>query len=609
METWLHYGNIPPAQLAQNPLLVATFDALACDELFDVVIDVLVTVFRVYNSDDANMPVVQLVVPRVMTLAARFRQAVADEDIDVARGLCRVFTEMAESFMELLVQPVEMNQLAVVEMVMECTSHPDPEIYAIPFNFWYRFLMRMDKLQEPHKAAVVTKYTACLSRLVDCSVKNMHYPPGYASWPEDRREDQRRLRNDLADTLDDCTRVLGAVPVLQHICTLFTRQLQLYQQATQQAGAAGGEDLDGWQGVEACMYAARSIARQVDDKEAQVMPQIVQVIPQLQGTHHLLRYTSTLTVGSYSSWIAANHAQHLSPLFTFVVNGLTDKRVAPASAMATKKLCKSCGAVMGEPVLNMLTPMIVAPSCSLPIKDQLWVLEGLCSVIAQLPLDVGMRCLANLVKPIADRLNALVSSQPPGSDKEVVREFERLTASIRSINPKEGTACLPQGATHPVVSLFTSLWPIFNAVLAAKGTSGTVVENLCRCYKHSLRTGGKGMAVALPPMITQLVGAYSQHPHSPYLYAASICIGEYGKDQQFVGPLMEMSRAMALKTFSVLKTFDDFTAHPDVVEEFFYLIERLIKSCPKPLVESGMLPALVQAAVVGLPVQQREASR
>jgi transportin-3 len=303
-----------------------------------------------------------------MTLAVRFRQAVAEEDVDCARGLCRVFTEMAESFMELLVQPVEMNQLAVVEMVMECAAHYDPEIYSITFNFWYRFLMRLVALEEPSKTAVINKYRPVLMRLVDSCVRSMHYPEGYAQWLEDKQDDQRRLRNDLADTLDDCTRVLGPTPVLQHIHSLFNQQLQLYQQAKQAAGAAAGEEVEGWQGVEACMYASRSIGRQVPDTEAVVLPHLMAIVPQLQGTHHLLRYTSTLTVGGYASWIAAHHTEHLSSLFTFVINGLSDKRVAPASAMAIKKLCKACGAVMGEPVLNMLTPMVTAPSCSLPLK-------------------------------------------------------------------------------------------------------------------------------------------------------------------------------------------------------------------------------------------------
>lgn len=33
-----------------------------------------------------------------------------------------------------------------------------------------------------------------------------------------------------------------------------------------------------------------------------------------------------------------------------------------------------------------------------------------------------------------------------------------------------------------------------------------------------------------------------------------------------------------------LQTLDDFTANPDVVEEFFYLVGRFIDYCPEPLV-------------------------
>ena len=75
--------------------------------------------------------------------------------------------------------------------------------------------------------------------------------------------------------------------------------------------------------------------------------------------------------------------------------------------------------------------------------------------------------------------------------------------------------------------------------------------------------------------------------------------------------LIKMVQQFAVKTFSegMLRTLEDFTQKPDIVEEFFYLIERMLKCCPQGLLESGMLPTPVQAATVGMPVQQREASR
>ncbi|CAM9364111.1 unnamed protein product, partial [Hapterophycus canaliculatus] len=56
-------------------------------------------------------------------------------------------------------------------------------------------------------------------------------------------------------------------------------------------------------------------------------------------------------------------------------------------------------------------------------------------------------------------------------------------------------------------------------------------------------------------------------------------------------------------------TLDDFTANPDVVEEFFYLIGRFINYCPDPLVSSPLLSSVVRCGMVGLQLQHREAQR
>ena len=77
-----------------------------------------------------------------------------------------------------------------------------------------------------------------------------------------------------------------------------------------------------------------------------------------------------------------------------------------------------------------------------------------------------------------------------------MQELERLTAIIRSTCP--GGMSLPAdggssggGAQqHPLVPMFQGLWPILQAVGSRYSASATVAENVCRVYKHALRTGG-----------------------------------------------------------------------------------------------------------------------
>ena len=41
---------------------------------------------------------------------------------------------------------------------------------------------------------------------------------------------------------------------------------------------------------------------------------------------------------------------------------------------------------------------------------------------------------------------------------------------------------------HPVLEVFANLWPVFEAVSIKMKTSHLVIEKLCRCYKHAMRS-------------------------------------------------------------------------------------------------------------------------
>ena len=70
-------------------------------------------VLRCYDSSQANMPIVMVMVPRVMALKPRLAAAQAEEDDDVAQGLCRLFTEMGEAYMSLIASEQDFNQMTV----------------------------------------------------------------------------------------------------------------------------------------------------------------------------------------------------------------------------------------------------------------------------------------------------------------------------------------------------------------------------------------------------------------------------------------------------------------------------------------------------------------
>jgi len=70
-----------------------------------------------------------------------------------------------------------------------------------------------------------------------------------------------------------------------------------------------------------------------------------------------------------------------------------------------------------------------------------------------------------------------------------------------------------------------------------------------------------------------------------------------------------MVAALATTVFSFLRTLEELTNYPDVVEEFFYLMGRMVTYCPDPVVASPLLRSLVQCAVVGMQLQHSGANK
>jgi transportin-3 len=70
-----------------------------------------------------------------------------------------------------------------------------------------------------------------------------------------------------------------------------------------------------------------------------------------------------------------------------------------------------------------------------------------------------------------------------------------------------------------------------------------------------------------------------------------------------------MVAAMATTAFSFLRTLEELTNHPDVVEEFFYLMGRMMSHCPDPLARSPLLQSLFQCAVVGMQLDHHGANK
>lgn len=502
--------------------------------------------------------------------------------------------------MSLILSNQNMEASQLVEWVLRCSSIADTEIAGITLHFWYRMVLDLESV-EPYefRQDLVDRYAPYLLQLLDtCATNLMIYPPDFSDVSEDRVDDINRDRFYVTETIEDCCRLLGGQVVLHRLGTMLKTECH----------RVGQNILTEWQGIESSLTCIQALSKFTPNDEAEFLPLCFEVIPQLPANVHALRFTASKFIGKYASWLAA-HPILLQPLLPYLAQGLSIPQCAPAAAIAIKELCECSNQQMsmGEPVLQLYL-QITESTGLLDLKDELEVLEGVCRAISRQVIDTRQDwsvSLQRIVQPIGTRLVAKIADPNCSPRKDIIPELDRLTVVIRFLS-------LPQGdsKTHPVIELLQSSWSLLDAASNRFPQDTALAEKVCRLHKHAIRAcGAVAFAPMLEPLMEQLIRRFETSRQAPFLYAASICVAEYGRDPNYSASLFHLVNSMATVAFTFLRNLEDLTRHPDVVEELFYLMGRMVSHCPEPLVMSPLLHSLFQCAVVGMQLEHREANK
>ncbi|CAM9622957.1 unnamed protein product [Discosporangium mesarthrocarpum] len=597
LQSWVKYVDVPPDDLCRSPLLEAAFPAMENPGLFETAVDFLVEVLRSYEVTSPTL--VSIMVPKTMSLKETYLKAVTDGNEDTAMGLCRLFTEMGENYMDVIMFDQDLNQRALIELVLLCTSHPENEIATIPKYFWYRLSNALTSL-EPYdlREKKVREFWPCLSELIKVLVVLMKYPEDMEQLSEAEIDDCKRHRYEVADVLNDICKVLGGVYCLGEILKQLERELAGLSQLPPDQQSSGSN----WQRVEACLFAVRSVGTGIPSTEDQFLPRVFKLLPVLPSNPHI-RYTASLVVGKYSEWLK-HHPEYVSPMFNFLLAGFGMPGCEAAAATAIKLVCESCGEQMGEPVLALHNQLQQAKvTMKMDLKDELEIIEGLCHVLKTLPPQKAAAAINKMVEPVAADLHKL--GVLAGDSRHAVQDLERLTVIARFANP-----AVEVGKRHPIVLVVEGLWPVLEATAARHQASDKLIEKLCRFFKHSMRTCKAEFEPLLERLINHLVNSFNSVPHSSCLYCGSICVTDFGgRGPGYAARLFRMLDDFSKMVFRSLQSLDDFTSNPDMVEEYFYLVGRFVSYCPEPLLASPLLGDSIRCGVVGLQLHHREAHR
>lgn len=169
--SWVSIHAIDTCDISNNIIIGQSFNLLNSQDtdikLHDAAADCLSALLQCLEFNN-NQPALEgQMFQNIIQLESAYHLSVAHEDIDKAMNFCRVFTVMAESFLEKMIN-LELERqphyaLKALDLVLNCIGHYDYEVAEITFNLWYRL---SEELYQKNNDALSYHFVPYVERLL-----------------------------------------------------------------------------------------------------------------------------------------------------------------------------------------------------------------------------------------------------------------------------------------------------------------------------------------------------------------------------------------------------------------------------------------------------------
>ncbi|KAM7272707.1 hypothetical protein ACFE04_027370 [Oxalis oulophora] len=643
--SWLRLKHgVPGSVLASHPLVLTALSSLNSDIISEASVNVISELIHYSAAGNSGgisvqMPLIQVIVPQVMNLKVQLRDASKDEE-DV-KAIARLFADMGDSYVELIASGSDESML-IVHALLEVASHAEFNIASMTFNFWHNLqviLMKRDSYTSFGDEASIESeinrrlqvFRPAYESLVSLVSFRVQYPHDYQDLSNEDLKEFKQTRYAVADVLIDAASVLGGDATLKILymkllemslwddhfakclCYLFSERLQnlfivILTLSLQylKAMAPCDDKQSEWRPTEAVLFCIRAISNYVSVVEAEVLPQVMTLLPKLPQQPQLLQ-TVCLIIGAYSKWLdtAPSGISVLPSVLDLLTNGMgMSEDCAAAAALAFRHICddcrqKLCGFCDG---LFLIYQTAVSGEGRFKVspEDSLHLVEALCVVITELPPERAKEALEALCLSAVTPLQEIINQGPEVLAKKHARELtvhiDRFAYIFRYVNHPEAVADAIQ-----------RVWPLFKAIFDHRAWDMRTMESLCRACKYAVRTSGRLMGVTIGAMLEEIQGLYQHHLQSCFLYLSSEVIKFFGSDPSCANYLKTLIESLFQRTTFVLTNIKEFTARPDIADDCFLLASRCMRYCPQIFIPSPVFPCLVDCAMSGITVMHREA--
>lgn len=536
----------------------------------------------------------------VMGLEQPFHLSVAHEYLEKSINYCRIFTELAETFLETIVAGCsgvrQHYAIKILDFVLTCVGHHDYEVAQITFNLWYRLSEVLYQRNNDDLNAVFRPY---IERLIRALCKHCQMEPDHLGLVEEISggEEFADFRIRVSELIKDVVFVVGSSHCFRQMFFTLT-------------GGAGDENqpTPTWDSTEAALFVMQAVAKNILPEENEVVPKVVEAILHLpENTHIAVRHTSILLLGELCEWIDS-HPQSLEPILNFLLASLSQRGLGGAASGALQSICSACPAHMASHFPGLLQIARSLDSFAISNEASIGLLKGVAKILSRLPQEEIDRSMKELcwfqARPLCELMENRAIPVDRGTKTDPVTWLDRLAAIFRNTCPQVDDT----NESHPCQGAITEMWPVLSNVCSSYQHDPRIMERCCRCLRFAVRCVGKHSAHLLEPLVKQIVQLYAVYQHSCFLYLGSILVDEYASEIDAVSGLLSMLEAFIEPTFTILQEPDGLKNHPDTVDDLFRLCARFLQRAPVPFLNSATISSIVDCALVACSLDHRDAN-
>lgn len=233
--SWISIGAISLPEIKDNVVITKAFSILAyrCDSgdskqisgaLHDAATECICTLLQClednnnqqatesYLENNNNQQALEsYLFHGVLSLEVPYHMSVANEDQEKSINYCRIFTELAESFLEKMIQQhldnnTQHYSIKILDLVLLCVGHHDYEVAEITFNFWY---LLSEELYHKNSKSVTESFRPYVERLVFALCRHCQMEPDHEGLLEEG-EDFKEFRLKVSDLIKDVVFIVGS---------------------------------------------------------------------------------------------------------------------------------------------------------------------------------------------------------------------------------------------------------------------------------------------------------------------------------------------------------------------------------------------------------------